>query len=147
MMICLENNMVYKNNNHLDTIAYVVYILSSRWHITLDKILTIQVKFLWSNKNSKEPIRIYHLFNILFSNVCIDIVNLLLVRVPHGPCVHRWRRWTCDTYVFNIRLEQFLVVRINPRKIHKYYWQFSFQLNVNQYYQEFAFKLLLGFCL
>lgn len=49
--------------------------------------------------------------------------------------------------VFNIRLEQFLVVRINPRKIHKYYWQFSFQLNVNQYYQEFAFKLLLGFCL
>lgn len=43
--------------------------------------------------------------------------------------------------VFNIRLEQFLVVRINPGKIHEYYWKFSFELNVNQYYQEFAFQL------
>lgn len=43
--------------------------------------------------------------------------------------------------VFNIRLEQFLVVRINAGKIHKYYWQFSFQLNVSQYYQKFAFQM------
>lgn len=58
--------------------------------------------------------------------------------------------------VFNIRLEQFLVVRINPGKIHEYDWQFSFQLNVCQYYQKFAFQLnilslsfnwILGVCL